>query len=694
MSLKFYELDEKFGEQMDRATGKRHNQIEGRKFWLYNHWSRLFLSWVAEFCQIDIYGGHQERSFDPRYSTLNKHRKLQLLSRLLYLVTSVRLLINIVFQYNYDYHLLRYDRYRRYGTLNPNAGQTAPLVDLDNIAAAAAANFSITRATTTTLSSETLLVMRANAERAQAALKSVGAPYLNLHFVIQIVYEFLLSSTLTLHVLMAAYYRYLMPFDYSLVRAILDWQTEQRLCNQIVRHEINKIICSSRNFTEVCIEQTKQFAKQHLYYKRKLEQIYAEADLRRFLLDHTLTVRQLEQMALSGALFPANRAPDWVAKLTHYTFLIVALTILYGLLTVAFFASVFFLITGLELNTSILDVVVVVEAGVQVAILMGAGIFYITIIFINCIDQIRFVRELCRLIYDCIRTNNAKLLNCSQLSARAMSNADNLVSDLKWSQANFAQPLSKAQPPVVQDPDSREGLPYGRCHMNHHHHQGEEEVMIGGQQQARSHSIGQVTLMSNKQSLLINSWHTQMNAELLKALVHYKIFVAQIKPITRSFGAFALACLSLMIVSPINVRLHVPYLDRRIKVYAMLFGVLCASCVDLCVVPISLMHGRCLNLYKALSSLLAHAIEVGSHPLGDRVYDLHTIWLLRKELSHPDRLTNQFTIVVCGIRITYSNLLRVHFWVGLISLSIIIETSSNQQEILGALFKDPLRMFD
>lgn len=73
------------------------------------------------------------------------------------------------------------------------------------------------------------------------------------------------------------------------------------------------------------------------------------------------------------------------------------------------------------------------------------------------------------------------------------------------------------------------------------------------------------------------------------------------------------------------------------------------------------------------------------------IFDDHLIWVIRKELNHPDLLEGQFATVGLGIKFTYGNLIKIHFWLGLIIMSNFFEFSDNV--LSGSAFTDPFGVF-
>ena len=188
----------------------------------------------------------------------------------------------------------------------------------------------------------------------------------------------------------------------------------------------------------------------------------------------------------------------------------------------------------------------------------------------------------------------------------------------------------------------------------------------------------------------------KMNANLLFILLHYKIFVRQLRPITKTLNpAAAIANFGLLWV-PFVVMLHMPYMkllhaqDNR----PILIGLTLSSLlpIDLQILSICYLNARCMNLYRSLSSLAAHIIELESLH-GARVYDSHAIMTVFKELRESDRFIDQFTTRLAGLSGTYPTMVRAHFWWGLMMTSILVGMQSNGAGMFESFFSDPFGAF-
>lgn len=195
--------------------------------------------------------------------------------------------------------------------------------------------------------------------------------------------------------------------------------------------------------------------------------------------------------------------------------------------------------------------------------------------------------------------------------------------------------------------------------------------------------------------------YASINSDLLLILMHYRLFAAQLRPAQKSLGFWVLACVGIMVSFPIFGRLHVPYInDRMARFICIIICLVIIGSPDIALVPLCRMNSRCLDLCRSLWTLMATLVAMEDQPKFCHLLNRHSVLLLRKELSHPERLESQFAIATLGWAFTYAELLKLHFWLGLVVLlfvsEIVANTSSSTHQapasegILGSLLSDPL----
>lgn len=205
-------------------------------------------------------------------------------------------------------------------------------------------------------------------------------------------------------------------------------------------------------------------------------------------------------------------------------------------------------------------------------------------------------------------------------------------------------------------------------------------------------------LIPNLVSVQVERSYEQMNTNLLMTFLHFRVFVAQFKYYKNSFGFVFGWALLLIFAFPLLGRLHLQYVDLELnlkfKLVVLFLSCTALSCNNLCLIPACYTHSRCLKLYKALASLMAHVSYVIYEHEAERVYNRHTIWALRRELSYPKLLLAGFEPNSGGIKLTYESMLAIHFWFSIIVLSIVLNVQSLDADKQGInIFHDPLGVY-
>lgn len=181
-----------------------------------------------------------------------------------------------------------------------------------------------------------------------------------------------------------------------------------------------------------------------------------------------------------------------------------------------------------------------------------------------------------------------------------------------------------------------------------------------------------------------NVIRNEMNANLLLGLMHYKLFVSQSDNTKNELKLVTVNTTFLFFLMPAGVRLHVPYMNHgAFKYIGIVWSLLTVSMTNFVLVPVCYYHSRSLTLYKMLNSLMAHTVETN-----DIYYD-HLVWLIHKELNHPEILITRFATKWANFDFTYPNLVKIHFWFGIIILSIVSGITSNNETFFNYFLSDP-----
>lgn len=209
--------------------------------------------------------------------------------------------------------------------------------------------------------------------------------------------------------------------------------------------------------------------------------------------------------------------------------------------------------------------------------------------------------------------------------------------------------------------------------------------------------VGIKVLQTNNGNQLDERQYREINLRILQAFLEYRVFRAQLSSFSSSWSILLPVGLLIMLVTPIFARLYAPYLvGKQSKTLCSLFSLNTTIFSDLLLVPICFFYYQGQRLYKALSSLLAHTIELDQQVRarfgGRGIYMANTICMIRRELDEPEQMMGHFLTEVPGFKATFPKLLGIHFYCGLMNLALYCEIDA-WKNLLGARFDDPLLIY-
>ena len=628
-----------------------HNRDYHRQF--HEELSRNFhfrlcsrIIWLLDIiCRGDFYNYQEDREAGDQASrgeSSRRRRALLVCSKVLliyYLIVSLGMLCSTYQQYRFDYYVLHLRRLK--SAQGPDGeSQQAETYEGANI-------------TTEALEERIQLV--------KLDVKLFGSPLLHSTYLAECTYTLMFSLAFLSYLGPILYFHTNGAFDYHFIRMMLDWADEQRRCNRMIEREVMTFIRSSEMFARnsLQLKLSNNLGLQLETVKRIVK--LRERRKRVRLREHRQAVEDLTRMALANELQPFNRSDQaWLRSLTLYysslTIGSISFCFTWNILLFTFLPH----LTGLHYENSPMDLWAGLELGSLNVILTIAAFFYISLSTINCMNQIRNVRIIRHLVDAFIDQGDRY---------RRKLNRNPMAGPL--------EPMARV--------DANQARDWSRL---------VDEGRRGGGE-AEAH-------LSSPWAEEASAWRDEdgevrdMNASLLRILLHYKIFVAQQKPNRHAFGFISVSSVGLMLLFPILARLHLPYISsllvRYLSVWVCFLMTVFADC---CLLPVCSMHSRCLDLYNSLSCLMAHLVDFSNDPNASHIYNQHTVWLLRKELAHPEKLADQFAIGSMGLVFNYSQLLKIHFWLGLVVLSLCSDLSSNLSDsIFRGLLSDPLDIFE
>ena len=462
----------------------------------------------------------------------------------------------------------------------------------------------------------------------------LGAPHIKATFAAECLY---LSQVFISVAFPQSYIYYLLvqPFNFQVVRAILSRQQEQENINRMLREVVNKYMVSSYNF--VCfarrMRRSTVIGRTSIRFNdQQMSEILSGCNERIAVQDHNQIVDQIRSIASRGLLQPLNQNPKQILSNS----LVIALTSIV-LITNCLFYDIIILGSAIYFAAKTedgwirpMDLIVIIDLAFIIFLTNTTSVFFPSLSLVNCLDQSVYANKIRAKIEHCIRMNNARFFDLSKLQRK--------------------------------------------------------------QSRYEKRSLEHVKT--------VESLKGQMNFELLLTLIHFKLFIWQFKHYSRSFSLIIFWAVVLTFTFPILGRLHVPYISSEInqqfRLFVVILSLIVLACTNLCLVPACYTHKRCLDLYKALSSLLAHVTRLEtehSHSNGERIYNRHNVYALRKELEYPKLLLAKFATNSGGLSLRYGTMLALYFWFSLIGFSTLFEASSGNS-LSASLLLDPFRVYN
>lgn len=469
-------------------------------------------------------------------------------------------------------------------------------------------------------------------EELRASCAFIGAPFTDLSYLLEIGILFLITLTNT---------NYLVPqfinFDVAIVWVVLAPHRLQASIDSLVSDRVNNFIVSARTYY------TKAFEQDH---RNDDKARYRHIKLYGASRGYMFHAEQVKSMAYNGVFQPYNRRKHRIREVAIVYDMIVIVLIINTLCLWLLFVFVLPQ-TYLHIASGTDPKERLFRAEILVSSLIGitTACTYVSSTIMMCVDQLYYVIKLCNLINECIIGNNCTLV------------------------AYLSHSCCIGAPPYVSIPVA--GLPLAVQSR----HEDRSDAGIGGAQ-------------------VSDDVYDRINLNLLQTLLHYKIFVKQLRSHFTAFKLFTSLAISVIFLLPLITRILIAYLDKVQQSICVIASVIIVLIIDCSLVMICRLHERCLDIYRHLQSLMAHNIAMDSllkvHT--DRpAYDEHLTWALRSELDHPERLTDQFStrLLVGQTNMTYASLLSFHFWWGILTLSVMIIDPSlpKARDVFGGIWR-------
>lgn len=624
-------------------------------------------------------GSRKRKKFcRSKWSCNLKHKWISKVVHYLTLVACAYLIVVIYYQYAYDFNLLRACKLFKHKIALPTLEATNQLTILqdksdDNVFPNLNSNHQINN-------------LLDQLRKTEKTAKLLNTNYWHLAIFSESVYLSTVIFMLNIYLITYVNFNYYNPFDFWFYRDLLDSEREYSSELRLIRQQVAEFVASSRTYFESFKNRSWSARRQeHLQVDDGLAtQQQQQHHLKPVLLNATTmslegtrqqfdTDKMLHDMLANGSLTPLNKSSLWNERRQLIQFMAhIWLTIDCILFDLVLYCGLF--LQARDSNKLLTPAIVaslLVELTNHVVIIFCAPAYLIA-----GLDQIRYVNKLRSLISCCICLNERELSDFEvarklMLQVDIDNQVDVFIEKAEVFSVRSSRSASARSHNFMTDDNSDYQMEYNEsfrkdCELRH-----------------------------------------RMNANYLFVLMHYKIFVAQFKPIKRSLGLVFMQIFIVLFTVPVVTRLNLNYATqvsqnavsyKRIQIGSITLSCLIVILSCCVVVPICYLYSRCQDLYRALWSLMAHLTDVRRRQEGAfEVYDLHATSQLGKELANPERLLHRFiTESVFGLRGSYTSFVRALFWWGVIMLSIALfdgTSMSSDTDSISTLLRDPFGVF-
>jgi hypothetical protein len=560
--------------------------------------------------------------------------------------------------------------------------------------------------------------LRACLDESDRLLRLVAGDHqLHVSYVFEVIYLALISMTTVFYSLLGVYFKYKQPFCFDFFTSQLDHQRALDNCRRTIKQQACLLLDSNRRFTRALVEFSEKSIGRRLFLRRRteagLDQLgrnggaTAAANQRNqssgaisellkagtaaaagldgqqearllAIANRSLACRQLKHMIRDDQLIPMNRSREWLDHKSQLYALINGCGLVAGMSANYMVSRTLIDMARLaneRKQLTLADCLGAVEILFMLLVCTLAGMFYVSVIVFSAYDQIVVAKQLLSLIKKIVALNELRF----HAILRPMLKQYGGGGEARWSLSEQLPAKTAATRPHANGPPPRApSRAAGRS-------------IDVGSSRWRVPPPSLVNLAS--QRLDWAQFEDKMNHDLLLLVMHYRLFKVRLMALTRRSGFLVLCTIFMAFLLPIVGRIHLPYfMDSSVRTIINAICLITLSTADISLVPVCYLHRRCLDVYNALNSVLAHATDVARSPEGIDIYDRHLISTLRKELSHHEGIAAMFATKFAGISVTYPNLVRIHLYFSFLMLSLIYDESSEQELTVG-IFSDPFGLY-
>jgi hypothetical protein len=373
-----------------------------------SRWLLFYFSLFAPFKMDSMLIGSREDK-DKLKRTIFWGRQLVLA---LYIYSNLRILVNIYFQYQHDWHTLRLN-YLINGKTTIDSTVVHKTI--------AAMNRSL-------LNAEGIKLMD-SLQESRRILKLIGAPHLNCTMETECVYILVILLTVSIY-----FYGYIVADqipDTHFTSMLNDERVEFAIVDQMIAKEVKEFLISSRNSVLSVIDRVleceqiidmaqigsgESFGKrlpeidEHESYPISSGDNQRQTYLQEKVAQHKMLIQQANQLVEFGELVPANRSIDWVDQISLKFATFSINNFIYSVCqdTFVFFYLPDLLGDGLDMP-SCTDYWFMCDIWLAIIISISSTTYYVGIASIYTVDQTRYVGKLQADYKECIHKNLSQL---------------------------------------------------------------------------------------------------------------------------------------------------------------------------------------------------------------------------------------------------------------------------------------------
>lgn len=545
-----------------------------------------------------------------------------------YLICTIRMIIYDFYQYYHDINSLKLKNYLGHHSTN--------LTTVDDVK---------------------IKQLRANVNYSLSVLKMLGAPYLNGPFLI-ISCSVLLAIVISFfsYTQASIYFNYVEPVDLYFVRIVLDRETERVYCNKLIAKQLERFKNSARNYLQSMVAMKSLMLYDSIEEEKEDDNQHEGNMHEGVITSYNQTEHAFTQPTGCMMLWSYDQCNEMTELIREFELTQTQLDSLYheNLLYPINRSYKWIGQTSTQFCTFC------------VTNILYSLVFDITMVLLvpNYLMHLKMGTNFMNLVTLC-----EFMIHCG-ISVLSLTFYWSLFVASSGDQLRFFNHIQK----VFVDCRKDNILKYNQIFA------------------ATMRPQDKVSVRTNVLSLTLRNPLNALNRNLLFAWMRYKIFLAQLEPVQRSFQYIASNAVAVMFAMPILMRLHLPYLDKEYRLMATYMGFVGLVFADNLLIPMCEFHYRGLKLYKSLYSLAAHSIECMEQTSLGNVYDKHLIWLICKETHQPEILTDRFPTRTFGTPITYPNLVQIHYWFSIIIFSCFFEIPS-WREFVGKRLDDPFGFY-